>query len=209
MTAERADSAAGYRLRTLRQSRGETLEEVATQTGFSASTISRIESGKRRATEPVVVALCAHYGVDPARLIESAPLPHDGFFASPAQASPQLLSRYDIATYSDGPLASSEAEDPMLLFSAVLSMERSGPDGEPDLLVLTEQAISSAMRTLLATLDSQDAVARYRACRALAKLACMPMETLARVAVTDPDEFVRDAAAQLLATIGEAYCDGE
>jgi transcriptional regulator with XRE-family HTH domain len=45
---ERVLDGVGARLRALRRRRGTTLAELAAATGFSISTLSRLESGKRR-----------------------------------------------------------------------------------------------------------------------------------------------------------------
>ncbi|WP_432507673.1 helix-turn-helix domain-containing protein [Kineococcus arenarius] len=55
--------AVGPRLRRLRTARGRTLAEVAAATGISASTLSRLESGGRRATLELLLPLVAHYEV--------------------------------------------------------------------------------------------------------------------------------------------------
>jgi transcriptional regulator with XRE-family HTH domain len=52
----------GPRLRRLRQERGLTLEALATTTGISVSTLSRVESGKRRPTLDLLIPLArAHH----------------------------------------------------------------------------------------------------------------------------------------------------
>lgn len=53
----------GARLRSLRRSRGETLTAVAAATGISPSTLSRLESGKRRATLEMLLPLARTYAV--------------------------------------------------------------------------------------------------------------------------------------------------
>jgi transcriptional regulator with XRE-family HTH domain len=53
----------GGRLRGCRASRGLTLAEVADQTGISVSTLSRLESGGRRATLELLLPLARAYGV--------------------------------------------------------------------------------------------------------------------------------------------------
>lgn len=53
----------GVRLRTLRQSRGWTLDELASSAGMSASTLSRLESGKRQATLELLVPLTRYLGI--------------------------------------------------------------------------------------------------------------------------------------------------
>lgn len=53
----------GRRLRDLRSRRALTLADVATDTGISVSTLSRLESGTRRATLELLVALARTYRV--------------------------------------------------------------------------------------------------------------------------------------------------
>ena len=53
----------GPRLRAARQSRGWTLEQLATRAGMSVSTLSRLESGKRQAALELLLPLCRQLGV--------------------------------------------------------------------------------------------------------------------------------------------------
>ncbi|MEU0877390.1 XRE family transcriptional regulator [Lentzea sp. NPDC005914] len=53
----------GARLRTLRRHRGITLADLATTTGISESTLSRLESGQRRATLELLLPLARTYNV--------------------------------------------------------------------------------------------------------------------------------------------------
>lgn len=53
----------GARLRAVRQSRGLTLEELASQAGMSASTLSRLESGKRQAGLELLLPLTRRLGI--------------------------------------------------------------------------------------------------------------------------------------------------
>lgn len=55
--------AVGPRLRALRRHRGVTLADVATTTGISESTLSRLESGQRRATLELLLPLARTYDV--------------------------------------------------------------------------------------------------------------------------------------------------
>ncbi|MGI5483092.1 helix-turn-helix domain-containing protein [Streptomyces lavendofoliae] len=55
--------AIGPRLRTLRRDRGLTLEAVAAETGISVSTLSRLESGKRRPTLELLIPLARAHRV--------------------------------------------------------------------------------------------------------------------------------------------------
>ncbi|MGW7262237.1 helix-turn-helix domain-containing protein [Streptomyces sp. NPDC054842] len=53
----------GERLRTLRQSRGATLDDISERSGISPSTLSRLESGQRKYTLDLLLPLAATYGV--------------------------------------------------------------------------------------------------------------------------------------------------
>jgi transcriptional regulator with XRE-family HTH domain len=53
----------GPRLRSLRQDRGTSLAEVSAVTGISVSTLSRLESGQRRATLELLLPLARAYQV--------------------------------------------------------------------------------------------------------------------------------------------------
>nr|WP_246461049.1 XRE family transcriptional regulator [Nocardia transvalensis] len=53
----------GPRLRALRRHRGLTLADLATRTGISESTLSRLESGQRRATLELLLPLSRTYDV--------------------------------------------------------------------------------------------------------------------------------------------------
>ncbi|MFF7203195.1 helix-turn-helix domain-containing protein [Streptomyces sp. NPDC008141] len=55
--------AVGPRLRALRRDRGITLADLATTTGVSESTLSRLESGQRRATLELLLPLARTYDV--------------------------------------------------------------------------------------------------------------------------------------------------
>jgi transcriptional regulator with XRE-family HTH domain len=55
--------AVGPRLRALRRQRGITLAEVAVKTGISESTLSRLESGRRRANLELLLPLSSAYDV--------------------------------------------------------------------------------------------------------------------------------------------------
>ncbi|MGN6127275.1 MAG: helix-turn-helix domain-containing protein [Humibacter sp.] len=53
----------GARLRAIRQSRGWTLDELASDAGMSASTLSRLESGKRQASLELLLPLTRRLGI--------------------------------------------------------------------------------------------------------------------------------------------------
>lgn len=56
-------AAVGPRLRALRTQRGDTLADLAASTGISVSTLSRLESGQRRATLELLLPLARAHGV--------------------------------------------------------------------------------------------------------------------------------------------------
>ncbi|OKK08731.1 XRE family transcriptional regulator [Streptomyces sp. CB03234] len=66
----------GPRLRTLRRDRGLTLEALASTTGISVSTLSRLESGKRRPTLDLLIPLARAHRVA-LDLLVSAPVTGD------------------------------------------------------------------------------------------------------------------------------------
>jgi transcriptional regulator with XRE-family HTH domain len=66
-------SAVGPRLRALRARRGMTLAESAAETGISVSTLSRLESGGRRATLELLLPLARAYRVPLDDLVGAPP----------------------------------------------------------------------------------------------------------------------------------------
>ena len=76
MVGEPVLSAVGPRLRTLRQQRGATLAGVSAATGISVSTLSRLESGGRKPTLELLLALSRAYQVPLDELV-GAPPPGD------------------------------------------------------------------------------------------------------------------------------------
>jgi transcriptional regulator with XRE-family HTH domain len=72
----------GERLRALRRHRGATLAALAEATGFSISTLSRLESGKRGPTLELLIPLARIYGV-----------PLDELVGAPTTGDPRLHMR--------------------------------------------------------------------------------------------------------------------
>ncbi|GKQ40660.1 hypothetical protein ALMP_71830 [Streptomyces sp. A012304] len=68
-------AAMGPRLRVVRERRGVTLAAVSCATGISPSTLSRIETGRRKPTLEVVLRLAEEYGVALDELVGTAPAP--------------------------------------------------------------------------------------------------------------------------------------
>jgi transcriptional regulator with XRE-family HTH domain len=72
----------GPRLRALRQARGATLGALATETGLTASTLSRLENGKLRPTLEQLLPLARAHGV-----------PLDDLVAAPPTGDPRIHLR--------------------------------------------------------------------------------------------------------------------
>ncbi len=72
----------GPRLRRLRKQRGITLTDLASSTGISKSTLSRLENGQRRPTLELLLALSHAYRV-----------PLDDLVAAPAEGDPRIRLR--------------------------------------------------------------------------------------------------------------------
>lgn len=66
-------AAVGSRLRAIRKQREMTLADVATETGISVSTLSRLEAGRRRPTLELLLPLAQTYGVQIDELIGAPP----------------------------------------------------------------------------------------------------------------------------------------
>lgn len=66
-------AAVGPRLRSLRQQRGTTLTDLATATGISVSTLSRLESGQRRPNLELLLPLAQAHGVPLDELVGAPP----------------------------------------------------------------------------------------------------------------------------------------
>lgn len=104
--AAQAIAAVGGRLRTVRQQRGLTLADVSGRTGVSASTLSRLESGQRRATLELLLPLAGLYGValddliapEPStdRQIRTRPVERDGMVMVPLTRHPGDVQAFKI-----------------------------------------------------------------------------------------------------------------
>jgi transcriptional regulator with XRE-family HTH domain len=66
-------TAVGPRLRTLRRQRGTTLADLSAATSISVSTLSRLESGRRRPTLELLLALARAHGVALDELVGAPP----------------------------------------------------------------------------------------------------------------------------------------
>lgn len=69
--ADEVLEAVGPRLRSLRQRNGATLAELSASTGISVSTLSRLESGRRRPTLELLLALARAHQVTLDELVET------------------------------------------------------------------------------------------------------------------------------------------
>ncbi|MET7498456.1 XRE family transcriptional regulator [Streptomyces sp900116325] len=78
-------AAMGPRLRAAREHRGATLTGVSCATGISPSTLSRIETGRRKPTLGVVLQLAKEYGVSLDELAGTVPAADPGPRASALQ----------------------------------------------------------------------------------------------------------------------------
>ncbi|MFD0311539.1 helix-turn-helix domain-containing protein [Streptomyces sp. NPDC127119] len=70
---DRTLDAVGPRLKRLRLNRGVTLTDLATETGISTSTLSRLEAGLRRPTLEQLLPLARAYGVTIDELVDAPP----------------------------------------------------------------------------------------------------------------------------------------
>src|SRR5215831_4130953 len=82
MTQDPVLDAVGPRLRALRRQRGATLAGLSELTGISVSTLSRLESGGRKPTLELLLALARAYQV-----------PLDELVGAPAPADPRIRAR--------------------------------------------------------------------------------------------------------------------
>lgn len=83
---EPVDARVRRRLRQLRTERGLTLQQVAEQANIDLSTLSRLESGRRRLAIDHIPALAAALGVSADELLGSAPAPDPRVRARPRRA---------------------------------------------------------------------------------------------------------------------------
>ncbi|MDR7281085.1 helix-turn-helix domain-containing protein [Catenuloplanes atrovinosus] len=81
-SSEEVLAAVGPRLRTLRRARGITLDALAAETGLTASTLSRLETGRLRPTLEQLLPLARAHGV-----------PLDDLVAAPPTGDPRIHLR--------------------------------------------------------------------------------------------------------------------
>ena len=80
-------SAVGPRLRALRREHGTTLARLSETTGISVSTLSRLESGQRRATLELLLPLARTYRVPLDELVGAPPTGDPRIYARPLRHS--------------------------------------------------------------------------------------------------------------------------
>lgn len=112
MDTDDAIAAAGARLRALRRDRGMTLAQVEDATGISTSTLSRLESGGRRATLELLLPLARVYGTTldelvrapgvPDPRVRSRPIRRDGMTMLPLTRHSSGLQAYKIVVPAGG-----------------------------------------------------------------------------------------------------------
>ena len=84
-------AAVGPRLRALRKDRGTTLTALSESTGISVSTLSRLESGQRRATLELLLPLAEAYHVPLDDLVGAPPTGDPRVYARPITAFGQTI----------------------------------------------------------------------------------------------------------------------
>lgn len=110
----------GARLRAVRQARGLTLEDLAASAGMSASTLSRLEAGKRQASLELLLPLTRRLGIRLDDLVpqEQAdprvrrPVIHrDGLIIAPLAPENSQISTYKITYPAGGALPELRVHD--------------------------------------------------------------------------------------------------
>ena len=107
---DQALAAVGPRLRSLRQERGTSLAELSATTGISVSTLSRLESGQRRATLELLFPIARAYQVTLDQLVtppvtdprvRPTPVKRDGMTYYPLTRRPGGLLAYKLVIPAD------------------------------------------------------------------------------------------------------------
>lgn len=102
----------GPRLRAARQAKGWTLEELASRAGLSASTLSRLESGKRQASLELLLPLTQQLGIRvddllaPPQLdprVRRTPVTRGGLTIAPLTREASEVRAYKITYHPDAP----------------------------------------------------------------------------------------------------------
>jgi transcriptional regulator with XRE-family HTH domain len=111
-------AAVGPRLRVLRQERGMTLAGLSESTGISVSTLSRLESGQRRATLELLLPLARAYRV-----------PLDELVGAPQTGDPRVYARPVTRRFGQTILPLSRQAGGLQAFKHVI---QAGPVQPPD-----------------------------------------------------------------------------
>jgi transcriptional regulator with XRE-family HTH domain len=111
-------AAVGPRLRALRQEHGTTLASLSETTGISVSTLSRLESGQRRATLELLLPLARAYRV-----------PLDELVGAPPTGDPRIYARPLKHRSGQTILPLTRQPTGLQAFKHVIA---AGPVGEPD-----------------------------------------------------------------------------
>lgn len=102
----------GPRLRSARQDRGWTLDELADRAGMSASTLSRLESGKRQASLELLLPLTRQLGIRVDDLLDAptrdprvhrAALRREGLTIAPLTREASDVRAFKITYHPDAP----------------------------------------------------------------------------------------------------------
>ena len=146
----------GPRLRALRQQRGTTLAELSAVTGISVSTLSRLESGGRKPTLELLLALARAYQVPLDELagvpppgdprIRTRPVQRNGRTLLPLTRRPGGIRAYKMlipAGEPDSPMQSHEGYEWMYVLSGRLRVRL----GEHDLIMKPGEAAEFDTRT--------------------------------------------------------------
>ena len=112
-------AAVGPRLRALRQQRGVTLADLAESTGISVSTLSRLESGQRRATLQLLLPLASAYRV-----------PLDDLVGAPPTGDPRVHLR-PVDRHGRTYVPLTQMPGPLQAFKLVLRPGRSHAEPQP------------------------------------------------------------------------------
>jgi len=103
--SESVDGRVRRRLRELRTERGLTLQQVADRAFLDVSTLSRLESGKRRLALDHLPALAAAVGVSADELLGAAPVPDPRIRTKPTRRHGMTMWPLTNRGPSGGPLA--------------------------------------------------------------------------------------------------------
>lgn len=110
----------GPRLRTARQDRGWTLDELAGRAGMSVSTLSRLESGKRQASLELLLPLTRQLGIRVDDLLEPRDrdprvrrraVQRDGMTIAPLTREESEVRAFKIVYHPDAPERSARVHD--------------------------------------------------------------------------------------------------